>query len=562
MNFCLLDSIKNLKKEHIEWVTNKNIEELQDFSKNIEIIEEFIYEFFVDIGERIYGRGHVGKIYSSNPKIVNKVLKKDDELFGEMYSKKITSELNVMLNHLKKIESMEISKDKMGKWGRVNFSIFNIIEEIFNSNISTVEKQIALEKAIFEYDIDFFRNNIQVISNEIQIFSQEYLNISKNYDNLINDYIKYRSIKLKKLFKQNRSSGIIILMLNYMSKDRIISVIFKFILDKILFNHQYLDGMSKTVLLFMLAKYFTKIFMLSREDNKNVLKSVENICSYSELKDLIKNFNDTDFINLGETLYSLVVENSELIYTDLINKSQTRKETVVKINPIYLNKVISSNISLSLLPMVANPKDVESNGDYYPYLVNNTNVLALEECKVIKGKYDQRFYSKGSEQFYDGINYINNLKFKINKDMLIVVLNEWGKKESIFFKGYNFPQEIYGNDTQDIKREKIKHNALYSLYYNIINIAELFRDQTFFLPVYADFRGRIYTLSNYLSYQGNDLARSLLLFDSEESLSRKGLEYLKIYFTNLAGFDKLSWNDRLNKYNDVISNFLVATREY
>ena len=47
-------------------------------------------------------------------------------------------------------------------------------------------------------------------------------------------------------------------------------------------------------------------------------------------------------------------------------------------------------------------------------------------------------------------------------------------------------------------------------------IAYLFRNQTFYLPVYADFRGRIYTLSNYLSYEGNDLARSLILFDSEE----------------------------------------------
>jgi DNA-directed RNA polymerase len=54
-----------------------------------------------------------------------------------------------------------------------------------------------------------------------------------------------------------------------------------------------------------------------------------------------------------------------------------------------------------------------------------------------------------------------------------------------------------------------------------------------------------------LSYQGNDLARSLLLFDTEEYLKREGLDCLKRYFTNLAGFDKLSWNDRLNKYEEV-----------
>lgn len=36
------------------------------------------------------------------------------------------------------------------------------------------------------------------------------------------------------------------------------------------------------------------------------------------------------------------------------------------------------------------------------------------------------------------------------------------------------------------------------MHYNILQIAVLFRDQTFYLPVYADFRGRIYTLSNYI----------------------------------------------------------------
>jgi hypothetical protein len=46
--------------------------------------------------------------------------------------------------------------------------------------------------------------------------------------------------------------------------------------------------------------------------------------------------------------------------------------------------------------------------------------------------------------------------------------------------------------------------------------------------------------------------------DNEEYLNSKGLENLKIYFTNLAGFDKMSWNDRLYKYNEVESKFSDA----
>jgi DNA-directed RNA polymerase len=47
----------------------------------------------------------------------------------------------------------------------------------------------------------------------------------------------------------------------------------------------------------------------------------------------------------------------------------------------------------------------------------------------------------------------------------------------------------------------------------------------------------MYPLCNYLSYQGSDLSRSLLLFDpiNKEELNEQGLDYLKIYLANLIG---------------------------
>jgi hypothetical protein len=69
----------------------------------------------------------------------------------------------------------------------------------------------------------------------------------------------------------------------------------------------------------------------------------------------------------------------------------------------------------------------------------------------------------------------------------------------------------------------------------------------------------LYTLTNYLSYQGNDLARSLLLFDSNEILDNKGTEVLKIHLSNLAGYDKQSWNSRLIKSEEIINNITTST---
>ena len=74
--------------------------------------------------------------------------------------------------------------------------------------------------------------------------------------------------------------------------------------------------------------------------------------SYSELKGLLKSFNDSDYINLGDTLYCLVEIISQLIERITQTNSKTDREVVVRIKGIYIEKLISSNISLSLLPMV------------------------------------------------------------------------------------------------------------------------------------------------------------------------------------------------------------------
>ena len=80
-------------------------------------------------------------------------------------------------------------------------------------------------------------------------------------------------------------------------------------------------------------------------------------------------------------------------------------------------------------------------------------------------------------------------------------------------------------------------------------------------PTFADFRGRIYTLSNYLSYQGDDLSRSLLLFKDKnnESLSNEGYKYLLFYFANLAGQNHLSYGERVNWSEN---NIMVLYKKY
>jgi DNA-directed RNA polymerase len=251
--------------------------------------------------------------------------------------------------------------------------------------------------------------------------------------------------------------------------------------------------------------------------------------------------SEIDLIHLGDTLFSLIQNGSELFELNFI-KSKHNAEVLVKFNSIYYNSFIISSVTISQLPMIVQPRVVGPDGIYFPYINSETNVLNLSENKIIKGKYNS-------------INYQNSIKFKINIPMLMFVLEKWNKDKSMLFKGYNKYKEILDDDSGIIKKDKEKHNALHHLYLNIIYIAILFRAHIFNLPVFADFRGRLYTLSNYLSYQGNDLARSLLLFDSNEELNEKGSECLNVYFSNLSRYNKKSRNDRLNISDKITNEF-------
>jgi DNA-directed RNA polymerase len=55
-------------------------------------------------------------------------------------------------------------------------------------------------------------------------------------------------------------------------------------------------------------------------------------------------------------------------------------------------------------------------------------------------------------------------------------------------------------------------NSRKHLELNILGLATIFREVTcFYLPIRLDYRGRLYCVTEYLNYQGIELAKGLLL---------------------------------------------------
>jgi DNA-directed RNA polymerase len=71
------------------------------------------------------------------------------------------------------------------------------------------------------------------------------------------------------------------------------------------------------------------------------------------------------------------------------------------------------------------------------------------------------------------------------------------------------------------------------------------------MPARLDYRGRLYCITEYLNYQGIDLAKSLLEFSSGDKVhlsDKSSINYLKIYGSNCYGhgLNKKSFNTRVN----------------
>ena len=65
------------------------------------------------------------------------------------------------------------------------------------------------------------------------------------------------------------------------------------------------------------------------------------------------------------------------------------------------------------------------------------------------------------------------------------------------------------------------------------------------MPHNLDFRGRAYPLPPHLSHIGDDLSRGLLLFGESKPLGERGLRWLKIHLSNLYGYDKATFDERV-----------------
>jgi DNA-directed RNA polymerase len=82
-------------------------------------------------------------------------------------------------------------------------------------------------------------------------------------------------------------------------------------------------------------------------------------------------------------------------------------------------------------------------------------------------------------------------------------------------------------------------------------LADDLRDRdVFYFPHSLDFRGRLYAMTAELSPQGDDIAKSLIMFADGKPLGDTGAYWLAVHIANLFGIDKVSFDERVSWVQD------------
>lgn len=234
--------------------------------------------------------------------------------------------------------------------------------------------------------------------------------------------------------------------------------------------------------------------------------------------------------------------------------------------------------SPAYLPMVTMPKKWTnpSNGGYLSHRLP----FIKETHKNVKSELP---YHKMDIEF-ECVNSLQETKWKVNSKVLTVMKEAWEQERVIGGMPHRgelalppsgIPKDLKKQDMDEetkIKFKKWKGNATRVYEENIrrksqilqfmrtLNLAEKFKDfDQIYFPYQADFRGRKYTVSSFLTPQGTEPAKALLTFGEGLPIeNEEQKDWLAIHGANCAGVDKVSFEERIKWVLDNEENIIKS----
>lgn len=248
-----------------------------------------------------------------------------------------------------------------------------------------------------------------------------------------------------------------------------------------------------------------------------------------------------------------------------------KKLGVLKANPIVAKRLANDSvrqvISPKHLPMLVppNPWKAWNQG---PYLSIPTTMMRFKDSTEQKNYLEAASVGGHLEPVFHGLDVLSHTPWRINRSVFDVVLTAWNNGEAIAdipasSDKANVPIPHKPDDPNDptqrnqylyemkqMAAQQRKNHAERCKYNYNLEIARSYINDVFYIPHNLDFRGRAYPIPPHLSPVGDDLCRGLLTFGVKKPLGENGLKWLQIHLANLYGFDKASFEERVQFAKD------------
>lgn len=271
---------------------------------------------------------------------------------------------------------------------------------------------------------------------------------------------------------------------------------------------------------------------------------------------IIFNINHKIFTRFASEII-IILRKSRLFEIKPVHVGQKKVVSIIYLRQDGFRIIALATANPTDLPIICSPRAIKSDGIYKPYITDSANSYKFGNFEMIRRRNDLLYQRENIQAISETVNIMNKQRFVINIEILKFLIDEWYYEgQDNIFKGYNKPYSGPVETARDKKAQRA-HNSVYRQNLLTLKIAWLYCDYVFYLPVYCDFRGRVYVISNYLSYQKGDLSRCLIgFYNDSDAITNTGMKEIYHHARNLRGNDKLPRDDRVELGITAVNNVI------
>lgn len=151
--------IKDVNNVLIKWITNEKDLKIEDIDNISKIVKNNLFSLINNLAELVFSTFKIDRdkiLKISKGSVLSRISKIDKENMNTFVSTRDIQSYNEIINQIENTDSLDQSLNKISSF---NTPLVKLIKNIFDSNLSDYDHQVALDKCLIEYELDFLSQN-------------------------------------------------------------------------------------------------------------------------------------------------------------------------------------------------------------------------------------------------------------------------------------------------------------------------------------------------------------------------------------------------------------------